>query len=181
MSVDLDLDGSGRSQISTGVPFFDHMLSQIPRHGILDLVVEASGDLQVDSHHTVEDVALVLGSAFREALGDKRGITRFASGAYPLDEALVDCSLDISGRPFSRIDLALEGRQGLGSPSFSPELASHFFQSFSTEARVTLHIHRRDGADTHHIIEAAFKGLARTMWVATRRIGVSIPSTKDIL
>jgi imidazoleglycerol-phosphate dehydratase len=181
VSVALNLDGSGRSQVSTGIPFFDHMLCQLPRHGIMDLDVEASGDTDVDSHHTVEDVALVLGSAFREAISDKRGITRFASGTYPLDEALVECCLDVSGRPYTSIDLRLERRQSLGNPPFNPELASHFFQSFATEARVTLHILKRAGTDTHHIIEAAFKGFSRTLWTATRRIGEAIPSTKGTL
>ena len=180
--VEIDLDGTGRTAISTGVPFYDHMLDQIGRHGGFDLTVEAKGDLHIDTHHTVEDVAIVLGEVFAEALGDKAGVRRFASGLYPLDEALVEIALDLSGRPFFAWDVNLPEAIPLGSPPFDPSLAEHVMQSFATSAGLTLHVRLRDGRNVHHIIEAAFKGLARCLRDAVRiedRGG--IPSTKGSL
>jgi imidazoleglycerol-phosphate dehydratase len=176
-----NIDGSGQSTISTGLPFYDHMLDQLARHGNIDLMIDAKGDLHVDGHHTVEDVAIVLGEVFGEALGDKRGVRRFASGLFPLDEALVEVALDLSGRPFAAIDLPFGEVLALGNPPFNPEMAEHFFVSFATAAGVTLHISRRAGKNTHHVIEAAFKGVARCIRDAVRVEGDAVPSTKGAL
>jgi imidazoleglycerol-phosphate dehydratase len=181
ISCQLTLDGSGQATISTGLPFYDHMLDQLARHGNLDLSIQAVGDLAVDGHHTVEDVAIVLGEAFKAALGDKRGVRRFASGLYPLDEALVEVALDLSGRPFAAIDLPFGEVLPLGTPPFNPEMAEHFFVSFATAAGITLHVNRRFGRNTHHIIEASFKGLARCLRDAIRIEGDAVPSTKGSL
>ena len=177
----IELDGSGTTDISTGLPFYDHMLDQIGRHGSFDLTVKAVGDLAVDSHHTVEDVAIALGEAFREALGDKRGIRRFASGLFPLDEALVEVAVDLSGRPFVVFDVELPESIPLGTPPFDPQLAEHVFQSFATAAGITLHVSLRRGRNVHHIVEAAFKGLARCLREAVRVDHDGIPSTKGVL
>jgi imidazoleglycerol-phosphate dehydratase len=181
ISCTLHIDGGGQASVSTGLPFYDHMLDQLARHGNLDLTVEAVGDLQVDGHHTVEDVAIVIGEAFRDALGDKRGVRRFASGLFPLDEALVEVALDLSGRPFAAIDLPFGEVLPLGTPPFNPEMAEHFFVSFATAAGITLHINRKAGRNTHHIIEASFKGLARCIRDAVRIEGDAVPSTKGSL
>jgi imidazoleglycerol-phosphate dehydratase len=175
------IDGSGTGNITTGLPFYDHMLDQLARHGGFDLTLKAVGDLEVDGHHTVEDVAIVVGEAFREAVGDKRGVRRFASGLYPLDEALVEVSLDLSGRPFSAIDLRIDTALPLGTPAFNPEMAAHVFTSFAHAANLTLHITQKAGQNTHHIIEASFKGLARCLRDAVRIEGTSVPSTKGSL
>jgi imidazoleglycerol-phosphate dehydratase len=181
ISCTLLIDGSGQANVSTGLPFYDHMLDQLARHGNLDLTVQAAGDLQVDGHHTVEDVAIVVGEAFREALGDKRGVRRFASGLFPLDEALVEVALDLSGRPFAAIDLPFGEVLPLGAPPFNPEMAEHFFMSFATAAGITLHVNCKAGRNTHHIIEASFKGLARCIRDAVRIEGDAVPSTKGSL
>jgi imidazoleglycerol-phosphate dehydratase len=182
VSVAVDLDGpEGKVHASTGLPFFDHMLDQLGRHGGFDLTVDATGDLQVDGHHTVEDVAIVLGEAFREALGDKAGCRRFASGLYPLDEALIEVALDLSGRPFVAYDVPTGQALPLGDPPFNPEMAEHFWQSFATAAAITLHVNRRAGRNTHHMIEASFKGVARCLRDAVRIEGGGVPSTKGTL
>jgi imidazoleglycerol-phosphate dehydratase len=183
VDIAIDLDGGGRVEVSTGLPFFDHMLDQIGRHGGFDLTVKATGDLDVDGHHTVEDVGLALGGVFREALGDKAGITRFASGLFPLDEALLEVALDLSGRPFVVWDVPFGEVLPLGDPPFNPEMAGHFWQSFATSAGITLHVSKRAGANTHHVIEAAFKGTARCLRAAVRVEGdvASVPSTKGVL
>ena len=182
VSVHVDLDGpEGKVHAATGLPFFDHMLDQLGRHGGFDLTVDATGDLHVDGHHTVEDVAIVLGEAFREALGDKAGVRRFASGAFPLDEALVEVALDLSGRPFVAYDVPLGTVLPLGDPPFNPEMAEHFWQSFATAAAITLHVTRRAGRNTHHVIEASFKGVARCLRDAVRVEGGGVPSTKGAL
>jgi imidazoleglycerol-phosphate dehydratase len=182
VEVELDLDGSGATDCSTGIPFYDHMLDQLGRHGGFDLVVRAAGDLHIDTHHTVEDVALTLGEAFREAVGDKAGIRRFASGLYPLDEALVEIALDISGRPFVAWAVEIPESLPLGSPPFDPQLAEHAVSSFATSAGLTLHITSRSGRIAHHIIEATFKGLARCLRDAVRVDGTGgVPSTKGVL
>jgi imidazoleglycerol-phosphate dehydratase len=177
----LDLDGAGRTQISTGLPFFDHMLDQIGRHGGFDLTIRATGDLEVDAHHTVEDVGIAFGEAFGEALGDKAGIRRFASGLYPLDEALVEVALDLSGRPFVIYDVPFGEVLPLGDPPFNPEMAEHFWQSFATAAQITLHVRLKAGKNTHHIVEATFKGVARALRDAVRVEGSGVPSTKGVL
>ncbi|MDQ1445229.1 MAG: imidazoleglycerol-phosphate dehydratase [Acidimicrobiaceae bacterium] len=183
IDVRLDLDGSGEAEADTGLPFFDHMLTQIGRHGGFDLTVRAKGDLHVDTHHTVEDVGILLGEVLREALGAKAGIRRFASIALPLDEALVDVALDLSGRPFVFYDVALpvDSPAALGTPPFDPQMAEHFWQSFATAAGMTLHIELRRGRNTHHIVEASFKAVARCLRDAVRVEGGGVPSTKGAL
>ena len=178
IELSIDLDGSGVTDVSTGIPFFDHMLDQLGRHGGFDLMVRATGDLHVDGHHTVEDVGITLGEVFREALGDKAGIRRFASGLYPLDEALVEVALDLSGRPFTAYDVPFGEVLPLGDPPFNPEMAEHFWQSFATAAGITLHVRLREGRNTHHIVEACFKGVSRCLRDAVRIEGEGIPSTK---
>ena len=182
ISVRLDVDGpTGTVRASTGLPFFDHMLDQLGRHGGFDLEVQATGDLQVDGHHTVEDVGITVGEVFREALGDKAGIRRFASGLYPLDEALVEVALDLSGRPYTVYDVPFGEVLPLGDPPFNPEMAEHFWQSFATAAGITLHVKLREGRNTHHIVEATFKGIARCLRDAVRVEGTGIPSTKGVV
>lgn len=182
VEVRLDLDGSGATEVSTGLPFFDHMLAQIGKHGGFDLHIVAQGDLHVDAHHTIEDTAIVLGEALREALGDKAGVRRFASMLLPLDEALAEVALDLSGRPFLAYDVTLpvEGVT-LGTPPFEPHLVEHFFQSLATAAGITLHIRLRDGRNVHHVVEAVFKAVARCLRDAVRVEGTSVPSTKGAL
>jgi imidazoleglycerol-phosphate dehydratase len=181
VEVKLDLDGTGAATADTGLPFFDHMLSQLGKHGGFDLSVTAKGDLDVDAHHTVEDTAIVVGEALAEALGDKAGVRRFASILLPLDEALVEVALDLSGRPFVVYEVALGEVLALGTPPFDPQMAEHFFQSFATAAGITLHVRLRAGRNTHHVLEAAFKGLARCLRDAARIEGTSVPSTKGTL
>jgi imidazoleglycerol-phosphate dehydratase len=182
-SIDLqiDIDGTGITDISTGIPFYDHMLDQLGKHGGFDLTVAAKGDLHIDTHHTIEDVAICLGQAFAEALGDKRGVRRFASGLFPLDEALVEVALDLSGRPFVVWDADLPECLPLGDPAFDPQLAEHAVASFATAANITLHVTLRHGRNVHHIIEAIFKGLARCLRDAVRIEGGQVPSTKGVL
>ena len=175
------VDGTGEADVATGLPFFDHMLSQLGRHGGFDLVLRAVGDLEVDGHHTVEDVGISLGEAFGEALGDKAGVRRFASGLYPLDEALVEVALDLSGRPFVVYDVDLGEVLPLGNPPFDPQMAEHFWQSFAVSAGMTLHVHKKAGHNTHHVVEAVFKGVARCLRDAVRVEGSAIPSTKGVL
>jgi imidazoleglycerol-phosphate dehydratase len=178
----LAVDGSGAVEVSTGLPFFDHMLEQLGRHGGFDLVVRAEGDLAVDAHHTVEDVGIVLGACLAEALGDKAGIRRFASLLLPLDEALVEVALDLSGRPYLTYDVPFApDTAGLGSPPFDPQLAEEFWRAFATSANLTLHVRLREGKNTHHIVEATFKGVARALRDAVRVEGTAIPSTKGAL
>jgi imidazoleglycerol-phosphate dehydratase len=179
--IDIDVDGSGRAEVATGLPFFDHMLDQIARHGGFDLKVLATGDLEVDGHHTVEDVGITLGETFAQALGDKAGVARFASGMFPLDEALIEVALDLSGRPFVVWSVPFGEVLPLGDPPFNPEMAEHFWQSFATSAAITLHVTKRAGTNTHHVIEATFKGLARTLRDAVAVQGGGVPSTKGTL
>jgi imidazoleglycerol-phosphate dehydratase len=181
VEVSIDLDGSGVTTVSTGIPFYDHMLDQLGRHGGFDLAVTATGDLHIDTHHTVEDVAITVGEAFAAALGDKAGVRRFASGLYPLDEALVEVALDLSGRPFVAWDVELPESLALGSPAFDPQLAEHAVTSFATNAGITLHVTKRTGRNVHHIIEATFKGLARCLRDAVRVESTGVPSTKGVL
>ncbi|MBK5332540.1 MAG: imidazoleglycerol-phosphate dehydratase HisB [Ilumatobacteraceae bacterium] len=182
-SIDLtiEIDGSGTTEVSTGIPFYDHMLEQVGKHGGFDLRIAAVGDLHIDTHHTVEDVAISLGEAFRQALGDKAGVRRFASGLFPLDEALVEIALDLSGRPFVAWEVELPECLPLGNPPFDPQLAEHAVASFATAAGITLHVTLRSGRNVHHIIEAVFKGLARCLRDAVRVEGAQVPSTKGVL
>ena len=182
IEITLDLDGTGATDISTGIPFYDHMLDQIGRHGGFDLTVKAVGDIEIDTHHTVEDVAITLGEVFAEALGDKAGVRRFASGRYPLDEALIDVALDLSGRPHVEWHVDMPESLPLGSPAFDPQLAEHVVSSFATSAGITLHVEMVRGRNTHHVIEATFKGLARALRDAVRVEDASgVPSTKGVL
>ena len=181
ISVSIDIDGSGRGDISTGIPFYDHMLDQLARHGGFDLTVKAEGDLHIDTHHTVEDVAIAVGEALRDALGDKAGVRRFASGSFPLDEALVSVALDLSGRPFVAWNVDLPECLPLGNPAFDPSLAEHAISSLATAANITLHVNLLAGRNVHHIIEASFKGLARCLRDAVRVESAGVPSTKGVL
>jgi imidazoleglycerol-phosphate dehydratase len=181
VEVFIDLDGPASTSIDTGIPFFDHMLDQLGKHGGFHLEVKAKGDLHIDTHHTIEDVSISLGEAFREALGDKAGIRRFASGAFPLDEALIEIALDLSGRPFVAFQVAMPESLPLGNPAFDPQLAEHAVSSFATAAAITLHVNKRAGTNVHHIIEATFKGLARCLRDAVRVESAGVPSTKGTL
>lgn len=182
ISISLDVDGpTGAVSVSTGLPFFDHMLDQIGRHGGFDLTIEATGDIHVDGHHTVEDTGILFGEVFREALGDKAGVRRFASGLFPLDEALIEVALDLSGRPYVVYDVPFGEVLPLGDPPFNPEMAEHFWQSFATSAGITLHVTKRAGVNTHHVVEATFKGVARCLRDAVRVEGTGVPSTKGTL
>jgi imidazoleglycerol-phosphate dehydratase len=181
IEISVDLDGTGQTNVTTGIPFYDHMLDQLGRHGGFDLTIHAVGDLHIDTHHTVEDVAITLGETFRDALGDKVGVRRFASGQYPLDEALVEVALDLSGRPFVVWQVEIPESLPLGSPAFDPQLAEHAISSFATAAGITLHVTLKHGRNAHHIIEATFKGLARCLRDAVRVEGTSLPSTKGVL
>lgn len=180
IEVAIDLDG-GPVSCSTGIPFFDHMLDQLGRHGGFGITVDATGDLAVDAHHTVEDVGIALGACFGEALGDKAGVRRFATASCPLDEALVDVALDLSGRPFLVYEIEPPGEKILGDPPFDPQLVEEFWRAFVTSAGITLHLIMVRGRNTHHIIESTFKGAARAMRDAVRVEGSGIPSTKGVL
>lgn len=180
----LDVDGSGDVTVATGLSFFDHMVSQLGKHAGFDLSLEAKGDLHVDAHHTVEDTGILLGEALREALGDKAGVRRFASIDVPLDETLISVALDLSGRPYLVYDVD-PGAGGeaypIGHPPFDPQLAEEFWRAFATSAAVTLHLRMISGKNTHHILEACFKGVARALRDAVRIDGGGVPSTKGTL
>ena len=181
IALRLEVDGSGRAEVSTGVGFLDHMLESLARHARFDLTIEASGDLHVDAHHTVEDVAIVLGQALDRALGERRGLRRFADATVPLDEALVQVVVDLSGRGFAAIDLPFSGEMIGALPT---EMVSHFLRSFAVEGRLTLHVRLLAGENDHHRAEATFKALARALEQATRldpRIADQVPSTKGAL
>jgi imidazoleglycerol-phosphate dehydratase len=180
IEIRLDLDGSGQTSVATGVPFFDHMISQLGRHGGFDLDLKAVGDLDVDTHHTVEDVGIALGECLREALGNKAGVRRFASIAVPLDEALIEVAVDLSGRPYLLYEVE-PGGEALGVPPFDPQLAEEFWRAFVTSAAITLHLRMRSGKNNHHILEASFKGVARALRDAVRIEGGGVPSTKGSL
>jgi imidazoleglycerol-phosphate dehydratase len=175
------LDGVGRADVQTGVGYLDHMLDSLARHGLFDLHVRAEGDLHVDAHHTVEDVAIALGRALDNALGDRRGVRRMGDAAVPLDEALALAAVDLSGRGLAMLDLPLRGPT-LGQ--LPTELVPHFFQSLAAEARITLHLHLLRGENDHHKVEAAFKALAKALDWATSidpRVSGEVPSTKGVL
>jgi imidazoleglycerol-phosphate dehydratase len=178
IELSLEVDGGGRASASTGIPFFDHMLEQLGKHGGFDLNIVATGDLEVDLHHTVEDVGIVLGAALKEALGDKAGVRRFANALVPLDEALVQVALDLSGRPFLvyEVDPVAEW---IGT--FDPQLAEEFWRAFAFGAGITLHIRSVTGRNGHHVIEASFKGVARALRDAVKVEGTGVPSTKGTL
>ncbi len=178
VAVALVVDGAGVAKSDTGIPFFDHMLEQFGKHAGFDLVINAHGDLAVDLHHTVEDVGIVLGNAVREALGDKAGVRRFANALVPLDEALVQVALDLSGRPFLVYEVNPVS-EWIGT--FDPQLAEEFWKGFVDGARVTLHVRSVSGKNGHHVIEASFKGVARALRDAVRIEGHGVPSTKGTL
>jgi imidazoleglycerol-phosphate dehydratase len=179
--VEVDLDGAGLGKIATGVGFLDHMLDQLARHSLIDITVSAKGDLQIDDHHTVEDVGIALGLALKQALGDKRGLTRYADCLLPMDETLTRVALDVSGRPF------LVFRAEFPTPkigTFDTELVREFFQALAINAGLTLHIETLYGANSHHIAESCFKGVARALGAALAidaRQASRIPSTKGAL
>ncbi|MBA3266636.1 MAG: imidazoleglycerol-phosphate dehydratase HisB [Acidimicrobiia bacterium] len=180
IEIEIDLDGTGQATVATGLPFFDHMLAQLGKHGGFDLTLSARGDLEVDAHHTVEDVGIALGECLHEALGDKAGVRRFASVSLPLDESLVDVALDLSGRPY--LHYAVEpGAEPLGTPPFDPQLAEEFWRAFVTSGGLTLHLDLRRGKNSHHILEASFKAVARALRDAVRVEGSGVPSTKGQL
>jgi imidazoleglycerol-phosphate dehydratase len=178
IELTLDVDGTGQASASTGIPFFDHMLEQLGKHSGWDLRIEAEGDLEIDTHHTIEDVGIVLGTAFKEALGDKAGVRRFASGVVPLDEALVQVALDLSGRPFLVYEVDPKS-EWIGT--FDPQLTEEFWRAFAFAAGITLHMRSLSGKNGHHIIEASFKGVARSLRDAVKIEGTTVPSTKGAL
>ncbi|MGC8627634.1 MAG: imidazoleglycerol-phosphate dehydratase HisB [Acidimicrobiales bacterium] len=182
VSVLLQVDGSGQVDVATGLPFFDHMLAQLGRHSDFDISIEARGDLAVDAHHTVEDVGIAMGGALRQALSAKVGVRRFGFAAVPMDEALVEAALDLSGRPYLayQVDLG-PGAFPLGTPSFDPQLAEEFWRAFITAAGITLHLTMRSGRNVHHVIEASFKAVAAALRGAVRVEGAAVPSTKGVL
>ena len=183
ISVRVELDGTGEAEASTGIGFFDHMLDALARHGMFDLRVTCRGDLHIDGHHTVEDVGIALGGAFLDALGDKRGIARYADATVPLDEALVRAVVDVSGRPFLHFDVPLPPDQArIGE--FDAALSAEFWRAFAMEARITLHLDGIRGDNAHHVVEATFKAAARALDAATRidpRRADVVPSTKGAL
>ena len=180
IEVELGLDGTGKANVSTGVPFFDHMLAQLAKHGLLDLTVQAQGDTDIDAHHTVEDTALTLGQALREALGDKSGITRFGDAVVPLDETLASAAVDLSGRPYC-VHREPPGMAPLIG-TYDTTLTRHFFESLTASAGICLHL-SVTGRNPHHLVEAQFKAVARALRAAAaadpRSAGV--PSTKGVL
>ncbi|MBK8559334.1 imidazoleglycerol-phosphate dehydratase HisB [Candidatus Amarobacter glycogenicus] len=181
IDITLDLDGTGKFVTDTGVGFLDHMLSHIAKHGVFDLDVRCKGDLWIDQHHTVEDIGIALGEALARALGDKAGLVRAGSAYMPLDETLAFCAIDLSGRPFAKLDLKLLGREVGGLP---PDLFNHFLESFAFAAKLNLHVRVLEGVNDHHKIEAAFKAMARALDAAVRvdpRRGGDIPSTKGTI
>ena len=178
IALSLTIDGRGDASASTGIPFFDHMLEQLGKHGGFDLSIEATGDLEVDLHHTIEDVGIVLGSALKDALGDKAGVRRFASAVVPLDEALVQVAIDLSGRPYLVYDVDPVS-EWIGT--FDPQLCEEFWRAFVFASGITMHVRSLSGRNGHHVIEASFKGVARALRDAVRLEGEGVPSTKGSL
>ena len=181
VAIELELDGSGITDVATGVPFFDHMLAQLGKHGSLDLTVRAKGDVEIDAHHTVEDTAITLGQALKEALGDKSGIARFGNALVPLDETLVQAAVDLSGRPYV-VHHEPDGMAPLIG-TYDTTLTRHFFESLASSAGICLHVRVFEGRNPHHIVEAQFKAVARALRAAAAfdpRAG-GVPSTKGVL
>jgi imidazoleglycerol-phosphate dehydratase len=180
-SVEVDLRlGPGEAAISTGIPFFDHMLEQLSRHGGMALSVRAKGDLEVDAHHTVEDVGIGIGEALRQATADKAGLARYGNAVVPLDEALVEAVVDLSGRPHLTFNAKLpSGKRFIGA--FDVDLTQDFLQALVNHARICLHVNVRYGRNLHHVVEAIFKATARALRAATAREGTALPSTKGVL
>ncbi|MBC6461548.1 imidazoleglycerol-phosphate dehydratase HisB [Actinomadura sp. HBU206391] len=180
--VEIDLDGTGQVDVATGVGFFDHMLTQLGKHGSFDLTVKTTGDLHIDSHHTIEDTAIALGQALREALGDKAGIRRFADASVPLDESLAQVTVDLSGRPYL-VHSEPEGMAPMIGPEYDTTMTRHILESLVSNARICLHVHVPYGRNAHHIVEAQFKALARALRdaVAHDPKANGVPSTKGTL
>jgi imidazoleglycerol-phosphate dehydratase len=181
VELEINLDGSGIGEVNTGVRFYDHMLLSLAKHSLIDLRVKATGDVDVDAHHTVEDVAIVLGDALRQALGDKSGISRFGDATVPLDEALAQVAVDLGGRGWASIDLPFNGASIGG---LSSEMIPHLLQSFASDGRFSLHVRLLAGENDHHRAEATFKALARALDDATRpdpRLAGAVPSTKGVI
>ncbi|MEX0768669.1 MAG: imidazoleglycerol-phosphate dehydratase HisB [Microthrixaceae bacterium] len=181
ISITISVDGEGNTDCSTGLPFFDHMLDQLGRHSGMDLMVQAVGDLQIDAHHTVEDTGILLGEVLKQALGNKIGVRRFASIRVPLDEAVVEAVLDLSGRPYLDYQIETPGEKILGDPPFDPQLMEEFWRAVVTSAGLTLHLTLVRGKNSHHIMEASVKAFARALRDAVRIEGTSLPSTKGTL
>jgi imidazoleglycerol-phosphate dehydratase len=186
--VEVDLDGSGRSEVATGVGFFDHMLSSFARHALVDLTVTTSGDTHIDAHHSVEDTAIVLGQALHDALGDKQGIRRFGDALVPLDEALVQCAVDVSGRPYCVHGGEPDGQAyvvigGDTGPAYPGSLTRHVFETLAFHAQIAVHVRVLSGRDPHHLVEAQFKAFARAFRdaVALDPRETGVPSTKGLL
>ncbi len=181
IAVELNLDGTGRAELDTGIPFLDHMLDQIARHGLFDLKIKARGDLEIDAHHTVEDIGITVGQAFAQACGERRGVRRYGHAHVPLDEALARVVIDLSGRPGLEFAVTFP-RARVGD--FDVDLCAEFFQGFVNHAKVTLHIDTLRGRNTHHIIETVFKAFGRALREASERdarVGDGTPSTKGAL
>ena len=181
VTIHLDVDGTGAAKVATPIPFFSHMLEAWSKHGLMDVIVEASGDVEVDIHHTVEDVGIVLGQALRQALGDKRGIVRYGTAFVPMDEALVQASVDLSGRPFLVFSVPVARTR---VSNFDMDMLQEYFRAFAFNAEITLHVTMHYGHNLHHIAEAVFKSVGRSLAEATRinpRIAEVLPSTKGTL
>ncbi|MFA6053817.1 MAG: imidazoleglycerol-phosphate dehydratase HisB [Thermodesulfovibrionales bacterium] len=181
IKIELNLDGEGKYSINTAIPFLDHMLSLMSKHGLFDLKIKAKGDIDIDDHHTVEDVGITLGKAVRQALGDMKGITRYGQAAVPMDEALAEVCLDISGRPYLIYKVEFPKRSKI--KDFDPDLIEDFLQAFVSNSSITLHVQSHYGRNTHHIIEAIFKALGRALRQAVTidpRVK-GVPSTKKVL
>lgn len=176
----VNLDGSGKSDVNTGVGFLDHMLIHLARHGLFDLQIQSTGDLHIDAHHTVEDVGICLGKAFLQALGDMKGITRYGQALIPMDETLAECALDISGRPFLYFQATFNAEK-IGT--FDTELVEEFFRAFAVNSRMTLHLLARHGNNAHHVAEGLFKAWAKALRIAVSRDSrvTDVPSTKGML
>ena len=188
VTVEIDLDGTGRSQISTGVGFYDHMLTALSKHSLVDMTVQAAGDVHIDGHHVVEDTAIVLGQAFAQALGDKAGIRRYGDATVPLDEALASCVVDLAGRPYvvcsGEPDAQVYARIGGSGVPYAGSMTYHVVESFAKNAGIAVHLTLLAGRDPHHIVEAQFKALARALRAAVEpdpRIEGIVPSTKGAL
>jgi imidazoleglycerol-phosphate dehydratase len=179
LEVVVDLDGTGTVDVATGVPFFDHMLDQLGRHGRLDLTVKAEGDTEIDAHHTVEDAGIALGQALAEAWGDRTGVERFGDATVPIDESLTRVAIDLSGRPYLVWDCDVPIK--LIGTNFETSLVRHFFEAVVANARITLHVHNLSGDNTHHIFESVFKSVAVALRRAVEVTGTGTPSTKGVL
>jgi imidazoleglycerol-phosphate dehydratase len=178
ISLVLNIDGKGKYNISTGIGFFDHMLELFAKHGSFDLQLKAEGDVHIDFHHTVEDIGILLGEAFNKALGDKKGIVRYGFFILPMDDALIECALDFGGRTFFKYNVELHS-ETVGQ--FDTELVEEFFKAFSDNAKINLHITKKSGKNSHHILEGIFKAVAKSIKAATKVENDEIPSTKGVL